>query len=112
MKMKKILKNKKISGAEKIIDTEKVLWVMLNAAGIGGGKFYRRHSIGRYTVDFYWPAEKVAIELDAENFSRKNAYDKTREKFLKSQGIKILRIKSEKVFEALSGFRRKILMGG
>lgn len=94
-----------------MINTEKILWVMLSSAGSDAEKFYRRHSIGRYTVDFYWPAEKVAIELDAESFSRKNAYDRTREKFLKSQGIKILRIKSEKVFDALSGFRRKILKG-
>jgi len=110
--MKKIIKNKKIRGAEKMINTEKILWVMLSSAGSDGGKFYRQHSIGRYTVDFYWPAEKVAIELDAESFSRKNAYDRTREKFLKSQGIKILRIKSEKIADALSGFRRKILKGG
>ena len=31
---------------------------------LDGKKFRRQHSVGNYILDFYCPAEKIAIELD------------------------------------------------
>ena len=37
---------------------------MLKNKKLDGRKFRRQHSIGKYVVDFYCPAEKLVVELD------------------------------------------------
>ena len=43
---------------------EALLWKALQKSQLDGKKFRRQHSVGNYILDFYCPAEKIAIELD------------------------------------------------
>ncbi len=77
---------------------EKILWEKLRSKKLGF-KFKRQYSIGPYVVDFYCSAKKIAIEVDGEVHGTNTAieYDKEREEFIKSFGIKIIRFSNEEV---------------
>ena len=80
---------------------ETILWQGLKKSQLRGRKFRRQHSIGPYIVDFYCPAEKLAIELDGavHNDPGRQEYDAERETFLRRQGIRIVRFENREVFE-------------
>ncbi len=74
---------------------------MLRQSQLKGRKFRRQHSIGPYIVDFYCPAEKLAIELDGEphfNPLRRD-YDQERETFLRAEDIRVVRFENREMFE-------------
>lgn len=75
-------------------------------------KFRRQHSIGSYIVDFYCPAEKLAVELDGEvhNDPGRQEYDAEREVFLRRQGIRIVRFENKEVFEDLEAVLEEIAL--
>ncbi|MBE7516323.1 MAG: endonuclease domain-containing protein [Chloracidobacterium sp.] len=79
---------------------EASLWNMLKNSQFEGRKFRRQHSVGNYILDFYCPAERLAIELDgSKHFSGKGqAYDRERTKYLESQDIRVLRFENERIF--------------
>ncbi|MEZ0543056.1 endonuclease domain-containing protein [Fibrella arboris] len=43
---------------------EALLWERLRASQLLGRKFRRQHSVGMYILDFYCPAERLAVEVD------------------------------------------------
>lgn len=82
---------------------EAVLWTCLQKKQFGGRKFRRQHSIGKYVVDFYCPAEKLAIELDGAGHFTQAAekYDMRRDKYIGDLGIKVLRFENSDIFDHL-----------
>lgn len=80
---------------------EAKLWTYLKKSQIEGRKFRRQHSVGNYILDFYCPAERLAIELDGEvhNTDSAQEYDHERDLFLSSVGIKVLRFENKWVFQ-------------
>lgn len=84
---------------------EAVLWTHLQSRQLGGRKFRRQHSIGRYIVDFYCPELKLAIELDgaAHDSARADAGDQMRDEFLRFHGIRVLRYENREVMANLEG---------
>lgn len=80
---------------------EAILWTILSNRKIGGYKFRRQHSVGRYVIDFYSPELKLAIELDGEPHANAANIDKdeTREYFLNKNGITVFRYENRWVFE-------------
>ena len=80
---------------------EATLWNMLKKSQIGGLKFRRQHSIGRFVVDFYCPELKLAIELDGEFHANLVViqFDKERDEYLNSNEIKVFRYENRWVFE-------------
>ena len=83
--------------------TEAKLWKVLQNKNLEGRKFRRQHSVGNYILDFYCPAEKLAVELDGEvHFSdTARAFDRERTLFLENCGIRVLRFENKLVFEDL-----------
>jgi very-short-patch-repair endonuclease len=84
---------------------EALLWKNLQKSQLNGKKFRRQHSIGPYTVDFYCPEFRVAVELDgAEHLtiagSRK---DQKRDEFLNRLNVRVIRFESRWIFENLEG---------
>ena len=77
-------------------------WNMVKGARLDGRKFRRQHSVGRYILDFYCPAERLAVELDGEVHFNAAARERDRERdlFLKHFGILVLRFENRLVFEA------------
>ena len=45
---------------------EATLWKMLNKGQVGGLKFRRQHSVGKFILDFYCSKLRLCIELDGE----------------------------------------------
>jgi very-short-patch-repair endonuclease len=80
---------------------EATLWNILKNKQVGGFKFRRQHSIGKYIVDFYCPTLLLAIELDGEPHAEliNIARDAERDEFLNQQGIKVMRYENRWVFE-------------
>jgi very-short-patch-repair endonuclease len=67
--------------------------------------------VGRFIVDFYCHEAKLAIELDGGGHAEQNQadYDWERTLELKSEGIRVLRIWDNDVFENLEGVLEVIL---
>lgn len=74
---------------------ESQLWKALQKSQLEERKFRRQHSIGNYIVDFYFPKERLIVELDGQvhnNFINE-AYDHKRTAYLESLGFKLVRLK-------------------
>jgi very-short-patch-repair endonuclease len=86
------------------------LWQALKAKQLGGRKFRRQHSIGAYVMDFFCPSEMLAVELDgcAHDSAAANARDETRDAFLSSLGIKVVRFENRDVMQNLEGVLAEI----
>lgn len=91
-------------------ESEKKLWQYLRNKQFEGLKFYRQYGIGNYIVDFYSSSIKLVIELDgSQHFTDEGLeYDKIREKFMKSLGIKTLRFNNNDVIKNIEGVLERI----
>src|SRR5688572_9659570 len=80
---------------------EAALWKALQRGQLEGRKFRRQHSFGKYILDFYCPAEKLAIKLDGRHHFSDSGFvgDSERTAFLNSHGITVLRFENKEVFE-------------
>ncbi|HEU4887388.1 MAG TPA: endonuclease domain-containing protein [Thermoanaerobaculia bacterium] len=74
--------------------SEQRLWNWLRNRTLGGFKFRRQVPVGRYVLDFYCPALKLAIEVDGQQHETlwMAEYDGERTLYLRSQGIEVVRI--------------------
>jgi len=88
---------------------EAKLWNSLKSSKLGK-KFRRQHSVGQYIIDFYCPAERLAVELDgADHFSDAEIeHDKIRDAYLQTLNIRVLRFENYLVFEDLNRVLQKI----
>ena len=70
------------------------MWSQIRNRHLLGLKLKRQYSIHNYIIDFYCPQYIIAIELDGDihNLPDVKLYDKERQKFLESFGIKFIRI--------------------
>ena len=79
------------------------MWNVLKNSQLDGRKFRRQYGIKRYVLDFYCPAERLAIELDgAVHFGTQvEQYDIERQLFIEHFGIKVIRFQNKFVFNEL-----------
>jgi very-short-patch-repair endonuclease len=91
-------------------DAEQVLWGELRHRKLGGLRFKRQVGIDRYVVDFYCPAKRLIVELDGEihDSERQSEHDLNRDIFLRSQGLRILRIPNRDLDQDLESVLRRI----
>ena len=77
---------------------EVLLWQILRKQP-GYIKFRRQHPIGRYVLDFYVLDLKLGIEVDgkAHDMGNRPERDDLRDRWLESQGIRMLRIAAKDV---------------
>jgi len=82
---------------------EAFLWDRLKKKQLSGKKFRRQYSVGPYTLDFFCPEARLAVELDGEphfNVIRQEL-DAKRDRYLEELGIVVLRFENRDVFENL-----------
>jgi len=92
-------------------ESEKKLWQYLRNRQFEGIKFYRQYGIGSYIADFYSPRIKLVIELDGSGHFTPEAleYDRIREEFMNSLGIKTLRFNNNDVMTNIEGVLERII---
>lgn len=80
---------------------EVLLWQELRRK-TGDIRFRRQHPVGRYVLDFYAAALKLAIEIDGEahDMGDRPERDIARDEWLRGQGIEVMRIPASEVLRS------------
>jgi very-short-patch-repair endonuclease len=91
-------------------EAEIILWSRLRRRCLLGYKFRRQYGIGRYSVDFFCPELKLAIEVDGSSHFVEHAEerDRIREEFIGQFGVCFLRFTNSEVRTSLNGVLTKI----
>ncbi len=85
-------------------DAESKLWFALRRDQLQGLSFRRQHPVGPYTLDFYCPALRLAIELDGgQHAEQTREADRKRTLWLAEKGIVVLRFWNNDVLQNLEG---------
>ena len=90
-------------------DAERLLWQKLRFWQVDGRKFRRQQPLGGYIVDFVCLERRLIVELDGGQHADRNAYDKKRDDWLRSQGFVILRFWNHDVLNNIDGVMEQIL---
>jgi len=98
----------------------RLLWSRLRRRQVVGFKFRRQHMIGSYICDFVCAEARVVIELDGSQHLDGAPYYANRDRFLRSQGYRVLRFwnghvlsETEDVMETIfEAMHRKDVEGG
>ncbi len=77
------------------------MWNRLRVREPGKPLFRRQHPVGRYVLDFYCPAAKLALEIDGagHGFGDQPGKDIRRDQWLGTQGIGVLRVQAVEVLK-------------
>jgi len=91
-------------------DAERQLWAKIRMKQLKGHQFYRQKPIGGYIVDFFCPGAKLVIEVDgSQHFTDEKAeYDRIRDEYLSSLGLRVLRFSNSDVMAHIEGVVKRI----
>ena len=91
-------------------EAEAALWAGLRRDGIRGMRFRRQHAVGRFILDFYCPAYKLAVEVDGavHDTPDQAEYDAARTDALNQLGIRVLRVRNDDVMLDIMGVLARI----
>jgi very-short-patch-repair endonuclease len=88
---------------------ENKLWARLRDRRLGGLKFRRQHSIGRFVVDFYCADCRLVVEVDGDSHADQVEYDQARTVWLNERGYTIIRFSNRAVQNQLEAVLAAIL---
>jgi very-short-patch-repair endonuclease len=90
---------------------EVVLWINLKGRGLEGLKFRRQHPLGPYILDFYCCAARLCVEVDGagHGFGNRPRKDQFRDAWLKSVGVRTLRLSAATILDDADVALRMIL---
>jgi very-short-patch-repair endonuclease len=77
--------------------SEVLLWQAIRRKQLDGRRFRRQVAIGPFIVDFYCPAERLAVEVDGPIHKAQKESDRTRQELIESLGIRFVRVTAEQV---------------
>jgi very-short-patch-repair endonuclease len=91
-------------------DAENLLWTRIRNKQLKGYQFYRQKIVGNYIVDFYCSRANLVVEVDGGQHYDNGAKqkDRTRDEYMLSLGLRVLRFSDREVFENLNGATEKI----
>lgn len=89
---------------------ESILWELLRDRKFLNLKFRRQHQFGAYIADFYCDEKKLVIEVDGGVHSdeKQAKKDKTRDAYMKSLGLTVLRFPNSEVLNNPESVLQKI----
>ncbi len=90
---------------------EDVMWELLRDRQFMSLKFRRQHQIGDYVADFFCDKHKLVIELDGAVHSepQQAKKDKTRDTYLQSLGLTVIRLRNEEFLSNPEAALNKII---
>jgi very-short-patch-repair endonuclease len=88
-------------------DAENRLWQRVRSSRLAGLKFRRQHPVPPYALDFYCESARLAVELDGSQHS--DTVDAERTRFLRRQGIRVVRFWDNDVLSNLEEVLMAIL---
>jgi very-short-patch-repair endonuclease len=88
---------------------EKALWTLVRGRRLGGFRFLRQVSIGRYFADFVCEAAKLIVELDGAAHEGREDDDERRTEALELFGYAVLRFPNARVLTDPGGTADAIL---
>jgi very-short-patch-repair endonuclease/predicted GIY-YIG superfamily endonuclease len=76
---------------------ESIMWELLRDRRCANLKFRRQHQIGEYIADFFCDEYKLVVELDGpvHDDQHQSKKDRTREAYLQSLGLTVIRLRNE-----------------
>ena len=92
-----------------LTDAEKLLWRRLRLKQIEGQKFRRQAPIGNYIVDFVCFEKRLIVELDGGQHAEQTEYDEARDRWLESQGFRVIRVWNDQVMRETEAVMEMIL---
>jgi len=91
-------------------DAERKLWSILRSRRMAGLKFFRQYGVGPFILDFYCPAQRLAIEVDggqhADVYGQQR--DIHRNRYLGELNIRVIRFWNNDVLQNIEGVGIKI----
>jgi very-short-patch-repair endonuclease len=85
-------------------DAEARLWHSLRRDQLNGLHFRRQHPVGPFTLDFYCPTLRLAIEVDGgQHAEQRKRADARRTRWLAQKDIKVVRYWNNDVLGNLPG---------
>jgi very-short-patch-repair endonuclease len=89
---------------------ERLLWAELRGQPLGL-KFRRQHPVGPYVVDFCCLQKQLVVEVDgmAHDMGDNPVRDEERERFLRENGFRVLRVSAQRVLADAAGTAAAIL---
>jgi len=87
---------------------EAILWERLRANRLRRLQFRRQQIIDGFIVDFYCHAAALVVEVDGDVHDEQQEYDEARDRVLQSRGLRVLRVRNERVMGDLQGVLREI----
>jgi len=87
--------------------SERILWEALRGRRLGV-KFRRQVILGNVIVDFFAPAERLAVEVDGAVHRGREGYDRGRDSELGRHGVRVLRVKAWEVERGLPAVLERI----
>ena len=88
--------------------SEVLFWMQVTKDQFYKIDFDRQRIIGNYIVDFYVKKLGLVIEIDGASHDTKAEYDKVREDYLLSLGLKVYRIPVVEVLQNMKGVMRNL----
>ncbi len=80
------------------------LWGALRRGQLNGLKFRRQHPIGAFTLDFYCPNLRLAVEIDGgQHAAQRREADARRTRILSEKNIAVIRYWNNDIFDNLQG---------
>jgi very-short-patch-repair endonuclease len=100
-----------ITNRKNATKAEHLLWERLKNKQLEGHKFRRQHPIGRFILDFYCYAAKLAIEIDGDYHEKplQKEYDEQRTGAIETIDIQVIRFTNEEVLNDMEGVLAEIL---
>jgi very-short-patch-repair endonuclease len=95
---------------ENMTDAERHLWAKIRMKQLKGYQFYRQKPVGDFIVDFFCPKAKLVIEIDGSHhlIGETVEYDRIRDDYLSSLGLRVLRFTNNDVLSHTNGVVEKI----
>jgi adenine-specific DNA-methyltransferase len=72
-------------------DAERLLWKHLRRRQLAGFKFRRQHPVGPFICDFACLEAGIVVELDGSQHVERSDHDESRDAFLRTRNLRVLR---------------------